>query len=260
MLYYYCMENNEKKFFDNNSDNESNRDLLTGPSTEKQEDDTPWTISQVAAVMLIAIILANFPIFFAGYAAKPQGILLISLLLQDAALFLLPLFTVHRKYNLPPSVLGFKPDKVIRFIMIGFLAGLTMYVLQSFAAILVTVTLPEEWLVQQHLLTMLAGDIPIFEVIFIVIFVVVFAPISEETIYRAFLYPPLKKRFGRKRGIFICGLVFGIIHFNIAVFLPLFVGGLAFAWLYDRYGNIGYNIIAHMVWNSISLLIFFLTR
>ena len=54
----------------------------------------------------------------------------------------------------------------------------------------------------------------------------------------------------------MAGLVFGAMHMNIWVFLPMFVGGVGFAWPYDKKHNLYINILAHITWNTISMALY----
>ena len=95
----------------------------------------------------------------------------------------------------------------------------------------------------------------------------IFAPISEELVFRAgffkglIKYPILAYFFG--------GACFGLIHFTEVIFesfnfinllhvLPYIFAGLFFCKIYKETDNIFYNILIHIIFNSISLWLTFI--
>ena len=88
--------------------------------------------------------------------------------------------------------------------------------------------------------------------------ITVLAPVSEEMLFRAFLLPALQKVFGRWTAIILTTTIFAAAHLNLRVFLPIFVSSIVLCWIYERYQNIVYCMVAHMIWNMIALNMFFL--
>ncbi len=71
---------------------------------------------------------------------------------------------------------------------------------------------------------------------YFVFFAVVIAPVAEEFVFRGMLFP-LGRELGRpKLAWFGVSLLFALIHFDAAIFLPLFVLALLLTWLYQRTG------------------------
>jgi membrane protease YdiL (CAAX protease family) len=52
-------------------------------------------------------------------------------------------------------------------------------------------------------------------------------------------------------------ILFGLIHFNLATFLPLFVMGVMLARLYETTGNLLAPITLHCIFNAVNFLLFF---
>ncbi|MBR4084188.1 MAG: CPBP family intramembrane metalloprotease [Lachnospiraceae bacterium] len=76
------------------------------------------------------------------------------------------------------------------------------------------------------------------------------APIFEELLFRYGFYNLLRRRLESKSAIFLCTLVFAVIHgYSLQGFCMCLVGGLVFLLIYIRSGNIWYSIIAHMTCN-----------
>lgn len=202
--------------------------------------------------------LSLLPALASGGGAKPLGLALISYLLQCAGFFLIPLFSVCRVYGGHPGWLGLQRLNMPFCLKRGLPAGLILFLLNLLTSLLVTALLPASWIEEQSIVALLSSTANVFETVMLALFILVFAPIAEEIIFRAYLYPPLKSGVGRRRALVFASLIFAASHINVAAFLPLFVGGLGFCWLYDRYGNIYINIIAHIVWNTIAMILFYI--
>lgn len=77
----------------------------------------------------------------------------------------------------------------------------------------------------------------------------VIVPLKEELVFRGLIYPTLRKGYGRGGGILLTALFFGVMHFDLIRFLPLFIGGMVLTWLYEKTQSLWSSIIAHGVWN-----------
>ena len=75
------------------------------------------------------------------------------------------------------------------------------------------------------------------------------APLKEEIFFRSIIYPPLRKALGRGKGMFVAGILFAVLHFDMIRFIPLLLGGIVLSWLYEKSESIWPSIIAHGTWN-----------
>ncbi|MGX1265735.1 membrane protease YdiL (CAAX protease family) [Rossellomorea marisflavi] len=79
---------------------------------------------------------------------------------------------------------------------------------------------------------------------------VIVSPIYEEVLYRGFIYPTLRNRFGVKKAIMFSALIFSLVHLPSIDILPVnFVNGLVFAILYERTNSIYVPMVAHALFN-----------
>lgn len=83
----------------------------------------------------------------------------------------------------------------------------------------------------------------------------IIVPLKEELVFRGLIYPPLRKVYGRGSGILLTALFFGLMHFDFVRFLPLFLGGVALTWLYEKTQSLWSSIIAHGVWNVLMTIL-----
>lgn len=84
---------------------------------------------------------------------------------------------------------------------------------------------------------------------YIAFFAVGIAPVVEEGLFRGVLLPLFRDVGHCRVGVWGTALLFGLIHFNAAAFLPLTVFGLILAWLYERTGNLLAPLSAHAIFN-----------
>ena len=93
------------------------------------------------------------------------------------------------------------------------------------------------------------------------LFLAVFlAPAFEEALFRGFLYPTLRQRLGPGRAMAASAGIFGVIHFDFHVLLPLTALGLLLAFLYERTGSLIPSMLLHGLWNGGSLALVLLLR
>ncbi len=83
------------------------------------------------------------------------------------------------------------------------------------------------------------------------------APITEELFFRGFVFAGLRSRWSLWPAAIVSGLVFGLVHAptGITAVIPLAVLGIALCWLYDRTGSLWPPVIAHVINNSLALVV-----
>jgi len=79
---------------------------------------------------------------------------------------------------------------------------------------------------------------------------VLIGPIHEELLFRGVMYPYLKKHYSVRTSMIYVTVVFTLFHFHPGLFPSSFALGLALVWVNHKWGNMGYNIILHMIINS----------
>jgi uncharacterized protein len=90
---------------------------------------------------------------------------------------------------------------------------------------------------------------------------VVIAPISEEFVFRGFLYGVLKRYAGGISALFFCGLLFALIHMHIPSLVPLFVLGCVLTFAYELSGSLLVPMTMHALFNTLTLVqVFFAGR
>jgi membrane protease YdiL (CAAX protease family) len=89
--------------------------------------------------------------------------------------------------------------------------------------------------------------------------VAVGAPIAEELFYRGLIQGSLVDRFGPVIGIGVSSIIFGAVHLSWIEFAPLTIAGLGFGLLAWKRGRVLPAIIAHITFNTFTLILLFST-
>ena len=115
----------------------------------------------------------------------------------------------------------------------------------------VLVQLGHEPAVQQAVQMVMATEHPV-EVGLQIVSVVIMAPIAEELLFRGILFNTIKHAGYPLAGMFASAALFALVHGSVALMLPLFVMGLALAWVYEKSGSIIAPIVMHATFNAIN--------
>jgi uncharacterized protein len=108
---------------------------------------------------------------------------------------------------------------------------------------------------KQEIVDMFTNSHTIGERVTIIVLAVVVAPISEEFIFRFFIYGVLRRYFGVGVGLIFNALLFAAAHTHLPSAAPLFVLGLCFTLAYEWSGSILVSMAMHTLFNSAQLVI-----
>jgi len=87
---------------------------------------------------------------------------------------------------------------------------------------------------------------------------ILFAPLTEELLFRGILFPcALKPHRSFWLSTLLVGILFAIVHFHPASFLPLIALSTSFSAGYAQTGSLLTPITMHAVFNTVSLLFFY---
>lgn len=136
----------------------------------------------------------------------------------------------------------------------GFAIALPVVGLVSFGwtALLRVLAVPDD---PQDLIAIFAGTKSSLVVAGMLAVACVFAPLAEELTFRAGIYRFIRQRLGRRPALLASALLFGMLHGNWAVLLPLFVLGIILALAYEATGSIRVPILIHALFNLNTLVL-----
>jgi uncharacterized protein len=89
----------------------------------------------------------------------------------------------------------------------------------------------------------------------VVIAIVIFAPIAEELFFRGIVFNAWLREAGLVWAYVGSAALFAAIHLSLASLLPIFLLGLALAWVYRRTGSLLAPIVMHATVNGISVAV-----
>jgi len=84
---------------------------------------------------------------------------------------------------------------------------------------------------------------------------VIIAPLVEETFFRGFVFGGLRPRYDWRWAAAISAVLFAAAHLSITFFIPAFILGYLFAYLYQRSNSIWPGIILHVIVNAFALTV-----
>lgn len=79
-------------------------------------------------------------------------------------------------------------------------------------------------------------------------------PVAEEIFFRGFLLGGLRSRVGPWPAILISSGIFAVFHIAPGLYVPTFVLGVAFGWVYLRTRSIWPSILAHGLHNTLAIV------
>ena len=85
--------------------------------------------------------------------------------------------------------------------------------------------------------------------------VIVLAPISEELIFRRFIFGFLAPRYGFIAALLLTSAAFALVHFSLYSLPALFLLGIAFQLIYLKFGSLYPAILMHAFSNAIAVSI-----
>lgn len=87
---------------------------------------------------------------------------------------------------------------------------------------------------------------------------IIAAPVSEEILFRGFLYQGLAAIVGKKYACLGASVLFGALHFDLYRFIFLTLAAVALNILREKSGSLYSSMIAHATWNALMLGLVFL--
>ena len=107
---------------------------------------------------------------------------------------------------------------------------------------------------KQEIVDLFNNSGTIQERVTIIVLAVVVAPMSEEFIFRFFIYGVLRRYFGVAVGLVLNALLFAAAHGHLPSAAPLFVLGVCFTLAYEWSGSILVSMAMHALFNSAQLI------
>jgi membrane protease YdiL (CAAX protease family) len=107
---------------------------------------------------------------------------------------------------------------------------------------------------QQNVVESMAKGTPEVKAV-IACMAVLVAPITEECLFRGFIYNILKNKSGAISAAIASSILFSAVHTSLAQFIPLTLFALVQCYLYEKSRSLALPIIFHMLFNGVSTLV-----
>jgi uncharacterized protein len=225
-------------------------------STERR---VPWTVrdmvvASLAALALFAIgigllVVAQLIWTASGREAPGQGVQALAIFTLEAILILPAWWWGPRKYGGGWWALGLRRSPSWRMVSA---VGLGLIATLAINAGWEQVRQRLGWVGQPDVLPLFGEGIQ--GLLLALVLGGIVAPVAEEIFFRGYLYPGLRDRLGLGWGLVLSSAVFSIVHVFPGVLLPIFLMGLIFAWLYERYDSLWPCILLHGAINTLAFL------
>lgn len=85
--------------------------------------------------------------------------------------------------------------------------------------------------------------------------ILLIAPVTEEVLYRGYLYPVLKPRLGPIGSALFTAALFAAVHLSVPAFAPLFITSLCLTIAYETTGCLLVPVVMHVLANGANLLL-----
>ncbi len=106
---------------------------------------------------------------------------------------------------------------------------------------------------RQQIIEMFTGSQTLGQRVLIIVLAISIAPMTEEFIFRFFIYGVLKRYLGAGPGLVLNALLFAAVHNHLPSFAPLFVLGSCLTLAYEWSGSILVSMTMHALFNFLSL-------
>jgi membrane protease YdiL (CAAX protease family) len=91
----------------------------------------------------------------------------------------------------------------------------------------------------------------------LIVTIVLVAPVVEETFFRGFVFAGLRARYDWRWAAAISAALFAAAHMDLTFFIPAFVLGYLFAYLYQRSNSVWPGMIIHTALNGLAMTVMY---
>ncbi len=232
---------------------------------ERSRDRTPWGVADMlkAIVVIVAgLFISGIPlIVIADAVAGDRAIeddptawaIVLGANFAVEALFVGTAYWFGvRKHRLDLGALGLRRPRRGGVLMVCGLIVATFATIMAWSALLAAFGIQPDTDLPDQTYT---DWRPVLALVILSVFL---APLGEEIFFRGFVFGGLRGRWGGVLAAFASGCLFAAAHIGnpgYIVVLPGIAGiGMLFAWAYAYSGSLAPSIIAHFVFNSVSVI------
>lgn len=226
---------------------------------DKEIKEVPWTLSDVIVSLVVFIfILTGGALIISGLLGQisPRGGPIIALFVGYIVIALMIFYFAIARRSAGWSDLGFRPFDFARSLGL-VVAWFFLVKVISFVYTIIAQRIglePSEDVLRRVPEVFGEGTVGF---LLAVIVVAVLAPFVEELLFRGFIYPVFRQRWGLTVALVANSLLFGLFHFNLFLFIPITIIGFALAYLYEITDSLGPPIMLHALNNFLSVVLIY---
>ena len=216
-----------------------------------------WYVAQVAAGLLVAPFLDGGVLKDDQRVLNRAGAFLAAGVAATAASSWFIVHVVHRMLGQPLATLGLtgaSPRNIASvilsclFLLVPLAAVTAVWTLTLHHAF--DITQGDQLAVEVYREAAVAGDWRSMSCL--ILAGVVLAPVGEEVLFRGLVFGWLRARWGPWCAAIASSLLFAGVHFAMTPLLPLFVVGMALAYVYARTGSLYFPVLFHALFNGVT--------
>lgn len=136
-------------------------------------------------------------------------------------------------------------------ILVGTLALPVILALNGWVLMLIT-SMNKQLVTEEPAIKVLRSTVGLGKQIYFGFAAIVLAPMAEEALFRGVLYPSIKQMGHPRMAVWMTSILFGAIHMNLVVFLPLTLFGLVLVFIYEKTDRLIAPIVAHAFFNAVN--------
>ena len=218
----------------------------------EKDYSVPWTVREtwLGLAIFVLVLLATAATSFFLSKVDDASFLSLGMVISELV-FLLPVIVLFTYKKISLKTLGFHPfDSKSLGIGCGLLiVTYLVTILHNIIIFFLGIT------TQGELINQIFASLKNPFWFFIV--GIVLAPLVEEIFFRGFLFAGFRQRMGWNKAALLSSGIFGLAHFQLAAFIPTFLLGYLFSYLFHRSNSIWPGIIFHAIVNSFGLCAIF---
>lgn len=227
------------------------------PDSEPMEP-APDIFGRVNNYLLLVYAAACFLMYFslAGILVVGKNIIL-SLTLPGIIAFILPLFVLSKRFSLNfTKTYRLEIPDLRTTAVVLLIAGSSIIPIEAFSSVF-----ERKWPPDADYINFVLSIKPkgILSFIVIAFGLVIITPFGEELLFRGFIQRIFQRNMRGPVAVLLAALVFGLVHFELAIIPAITVLGLLFGYILYRTDNLLYPVLAHALYNLVSLLRLHLT-
>lgn len=230
-------------------------------------EERTWGLAEVAGVATLVVVTLPLLVSLTGGIEVRFESLLVAILVQSALFIGGCVYVVRFRYGLPLRALGYQPERWPARLLVGVLVGVPLVLavhrlVQPASVYLLGLLIGHDraraLAAREEAMNPIVQALPPLgegeRVAAMALAVVLLVPLAEETFFRGFVYPALRRHLGVGGAAWLSGLFFAAVHLQVVNFLPILLLGAALAITYERTGSLLSVVAIHGLNNLVALV------